>query len=176
MSAGVLLKPNDTIAPACSLPNPATGGQHVPVKIRCRDSQGYHLPRKAGRGLQVHQVVLAVQPRIIVAAQALAQTYGVTFSSHRQLGNHDQAARQFAAMIEVLTRDAAVYAKLTEDVLDLWTLIKARDQGLERAIAERICELMRAYPHLDFDFMILEEDTPAAATVGESGFALVAPE
>ena len=97
-------------------------------------------------------------------------------SSHQELGNHGQAAQEFARVVEGVSREATVYAKLTDDVLDLWTVIPRRDERLERAIAESMCELMRAYPHLDFDFMIFEEATPAAATIGDSGFIVVAPE
>jgi hypothetical protein len=87
----------------------------------------------------------------------------------------DAAAREFAAMVGAVNRSAAVYGRVTGEMLDLWTVLPRRDDAAEEAIAEALCKLMLGHPGLSFDFMITDQDNPSVRHMSDSGYVLVRP-
>ena len=94
---------------------------------------------------------------------------------HLGIGAHAARAREFASMVRKVDPAVAVYARVAGGVLDLWTVLPQRDDVAEEAIAEAACELMRKHADLRFDFMIIDEASPSARTIGEAGYDRVIP-
>jgi hypothetical protein len=86
---------------------------------------------------------------------------------------HEQAAKQFAEAVHGLDETAGVYARLSGDTLDLWTVLRERTEALEKAIADKACDLMRSYSWLLFDFMVVDGKSEAAETLAQSGYIAV---
>ena len=84
-----------------------------------------------------------------------------------------QADRQYARMVHAICPSARVYAREAEGGLDLWTVLPERDEEIERAIAEKACEIMRLYPHVDFDWMLVTEQSPSVADLEANGYVMV---
>jgi hypothetical protein len=94
---------------------------------------------------------------------------------HPPLGIHHAPAREFARMVRSVSASALVYAGVADRVLDLWVVLPEDDENIQRGIAGAFCQLMRSYPGLSFDFMIIEAETSSAHTLGDSGYIPVSP-
>lgn len=89
------------------------------------------------------------------------------------LGFHRMAAMEFARAVALLVPKAAVYGKVSGGVLDLWVIVPERSHEVQSAIAEQMCDLMRAYPNLAFDFMVLDERSSGLSDASDSGYNLL---
>jgi hypothetical protein len=89
------------------------------------------------------------------------------------LGFHRMAAAQFVSAVAETVPKAAVYGRVSDGVLDLWVIVPERDEKAEFALAELMCDLTRAHPNLDFDFMVLDQRSSGASDASESGYLLL---
>lgn len=118
------------------------------------------------------------RPSFLTTTVTLATEHPVKTDSHysplvEPLGAYSSPAREFAKTIADLITSAAVYAKITDGVLDLWVILPERDDTVERAIAENACELMRRYPDMSLDFMVIEKVAPSVSNISRSGYVPV---
>jgi hypothetical protein len=90
------------------------------------------------------------------------------------LGFYEQPAKSFAQMVLGLQPTAQVFGRAANEVLDLWVILDRRDDTAEAEVAQKACDLMRSYPQLRFDFMVVDRASDAAPTLSESGYSPIA--
>jgi hypothetical protein len=89
------------------------------------------------------------------------------------LGFYEQPATEFAQMVLGLQPRAEVFGRVVNNALDLWVILERRDETAEAQVAQKACELMRSYPQLRFDFMVVDRVSEAAQTLSESGYSSI---
>lgn len=83
-------------------------------------------------------------------------------------------AKSFARMVHEVAPGARVYCRPANGIYDLWTVLPASDGEVEDRLAQRMCEFVRTYPNVPFDFMLTVEGEPVSAELTSNEFIPVA--